>query len=101
MSKLTKDFSFSYELKEKRVQDLTIVTVHVGDLEVEGVGTFYPSASPLDIFDRYSLDIDFVKWNGTDIKPVLEVTGGMDEITEAAVREFAKQFESQKEVQYA
>jgi hypothetical protein len=32
------------------------------------------------------VDIDFVKWNGTDIKPVLELTGMMDEIQEAALR---------------
>jgi hypothetical protein len=36
------------------------------------------------------VDIDFVRWNGTDIRPVLEVTGGMDEITEAAIRYFAR-----------
>jgi len=48
----------------------------------------------LDIFDRYGVDIDFVKWKGTDIKPVLEVTGAMDEITEAAIRYFAQTYES-------
>ena len=47
---------------------------------------FDPSASVLDIFDRYSVDIDFVKWNGTDIKPVLEITDTMEEIQEASVR---------------
>jgi hypothetical protein len=70
------------------------VTEHVGDLQVEGVGYFNPSASRLDIFDRYSVDIDFVKWNGADIKPVLEVTGGLDEIIEASIRYFASEFES-------
>jgi hypothetical protein len=48
----------------------------------------------LDIFDRYGVDIDFVKWKGTDIKPVLEVTGAMDEIIEAAIRYFAQTFEN-------
>lgn len=90
-----KDFKYSYPLKNKVVRDLKIVTEHVGNLEVEGVGYFDPSASMLDIFDRYSVDIDFVRWNGTDIKPVLEVTGGMDEIIEASIRYFAHEFENE------
>src|SRR5215210_5775860 len=87
-------FSFHYPLKHKVVRDLKIVTEHIGDLEVEGVGYFNPSASALDIFDRYNVDIDFVKWNGADIKPVLEVTGAMEEIQEAAIRYFAGTFEN-------
>lgn len=94
MTKTRKGFTFHYPLKHKVVRDLKIVTEHVGDLEVEGVGYFNPSASMLDIFDRYMVDIDFVRWNGTDIKPVLEVTGAMDEITEAAIRFFAHEFEN-------
>ena len=94
MRNITKEFRFSYLLKNKVVRDLKIVTEHIGDLEVEGIGYFDSSASLLDIIDRYSVDIDFVKWNGTDIKPVLEVTGAMDEITEAAIRFFAHEFEN-------
>lgn len=94
MTNATKDFRFSFPLKHKVVRDLTIVTEHVGDLQVEGVGYFNPSASRLDIFDRYSVDIDYVKWNGSDIKPVLEITGGMDEIIEASIRHFATTFEN-------
>ena len=90
----SKEFSFHYPLKHKVVRDLKIVTEHVGDLVVEGVGYFNPSASVLDIFDRYSVDIDFVKWSNTDIKPVLEVTGAMDDVVEAAIRYFAKEFEN-------
>ena len=93
MRKSRKEFTFHYPLKHKVVRDLKIVTEHVGDLEIEGTGYFNPSASRLDIFDRYTVDIDFVKWNGTDIKAVLEVTGAMDEITEAAIRHFAHEFE--------
>ena len=89
-----REFTFHYPLKHKVVRDLKIVTEKVGDLEVEGVGYFNPSASVLDIFDRYAVDIDFVKWNGTDIKPVLEVMGNMDEIEEAAVRHFAQMLEN-------
>ncbi len=94
MKNTTKDFRFHFPLKHKMVRDLKIVTEHVGDLEVEGVGYFNPSASRLDIFDRYSVDIDFVRWNGTDIKPVLEITGGMDEIIEASIRYLANGFEN-------
>jgi hypothetical protein len=95
MKNTTRDFRFFFPLKHKVVRDLKIVTEHVGDLQVEGVGYFNPSASRLDIFDRYSVDIDFVKWKGTDIKPVLEVTGGMDEIVEASIRYFAGAFENE------
>jgi hypothetical protein len=77
------------------VRDLKIVTEHVGDLIIEGVGYFDPTASPIDVFDRYTVDIDYVKWNGTDIKPVLEVTGNMDEMEEAAIRYFAHSLESE------
>lgn len=91
--KSSKTFSFHYPLRHKVVRDLRIVTEHVGDLEVEGTGYFDPSASLLDIFDRFSVDVDFVKWKGTDIRPVLEVTGAMDDIVEAAIRFFANDFE--------
>jgi hypothetical protein len=92
--RIHKEFTFHYPLKHKVVRDLKIVTEHVGDLLVEGVGYFDPSASVLDIFDRYSVDIDFVKWNDTDIKPVLEVTGAMDDVVEASIRYFANEFKN-------
>ncbi len=87
--KVKKEFVFHYPLKHKVVRDLKIVTEHVGDLTVEGIGYFNPMASPIDVFERYTVDIDFVKWNGTDIKPVLEVISGLEEIEEAAIRYFA------------
>ena len=92
--RIHKEFTFHYPLKHKVVRDLKIVTEHVGDLVVEGIGYFDPSASVLDIFERYSVDIDFVKWNDTDIKPVLEVTGAMDDVVEASIRYFANDFEN-------
>jgi hypothetical protein len=85
-TKLNKPFEFKFPLKNKVVRNLKIVTETVGDLIVEGTAYFDPSFSILDIDDRYSADIDFVKWNGADIKPVLEVTGAMDDIEEAALR---------------
>ena len=91
--RIHKEFTFRYPLKHKVVRDLKIVTEHIGDLVVEGIGYFDPSASVLDIFERYSVDIDLVKWNGADIKPVLEVTGVMDDVVEAATRYVANEFE--------
>ena len=92
--KTKKEFQFTYPLKHKVVRDLKIVTEHIGDLIVEGVGYFNPSASPIDVFDRYSVDIEFIKWNGADIKPVLEVMGEIEEIEEASIRYFAGLLES-------
>jgi hypothetical protein len=89
MRKSSKNFTFQYPLCQKVVRDLRIVTEHVGELVVEGTGYFNAAVSSLDIFDRIAVDIDFVKWNGTDIKPVLILSGMMDEITEAAVRYLA------------
>jgi hypothetical protein len=94
MHKLKKEFIFHYPLKHKVVKDLKIVTEHVGDLVIEGIGYFNPSASPIDVFDRYTVDIEFIKWNGTDIKPVLEVTGVLEDLEEAAIRYFANQLEN-------
>jgi hypothetical protein len=92
--KTKQEFQFIYPLKHKVVRGLKIVTEHIGDLVVEGVGYFNPSASPIDVFDRYSVDIDFVKWNGTDIKAVLDVMGNMEEIEEASIRYFAQVLEN-------
>ena len=94
MHKLKKEFIFHYPLKHKVVKDLKIVTEYVGDLVIEGVGYFDPSASPIDVFDRYSVDLEFVRWNGTDIKPVMEVTGTIEDVEEAAIRYFANLLES-------
>ena len=101
MKNTTKDFRFHFPLKHKVVRDLKIVTEQIGNLEIEGVGYFNPSASRLDIFDRYSVDIDFVKWNGTDIKPVLEVMGNLEDIEEAAIRYFASMLENSGDLRAA
>ena len=94
MKGIKQDFVFHYPLKHKVVRDLKVVTEHVGDLVIEGTGYFNPSASPIDVFDRYTVDIDFVRWNGTDIKPVLEVTGNLEEVEEASIRYFANLLEN-------
>jgi len=85
--KVRKEFSFRYPLTHKVVRNYRIVTEKVGDLIVEGIAYFNPEVSPFDTENnRYNVDIDFIKWNDTDIKPVVEVTGLIDDIIEAALR---------------
>lgn len=91
------EFEFHYPLKHKVVRDLKITTEHVGDLIVTGTAYFNPSAPQIDTYDRYAVDIDFIKWNGTDIKDVLEVLGTLDEIEEAAIRATSEMFEKERE----
>lgn len=87
MKKLQKSFGFTYPLSHKIVRNLRIVKEHVGDLAVEGSVSFNPSVGRLtSLEDRYEVEIDFIRWNGTDIKPVLELTGLIDEVQEAALR---------------
>jgi hypothetical protein len=95
MRRVAKNFEFRFPLQHKIVRNLKIVNEHVGDLQVEGSVQLNPSVSILSHLDeRYTVDIDFVKWNGTDIKPVLELTGMMDEIQEAALRHCVMLFEN-------
>ena len=95
MRQATKNFDFQFPLNHKIVRNLKIVNEHVGDLQVEGSASVNPSVSILSHLDeRYSVDIDFVKWNGTDIKPVLELTGLMDDIQEAALRHCVSLFQN-------
>ena len=96
MKRVTKDFQFAFPLNHKIVRNLRLVNEHVGDLLVEGSASFNPSVSALSHLDeRYEVDIDFIKWNGTDIKPVLELTGMTDDIHEAALRYCASLFSNQ------
>lgn len=93
--RIKKDFAFQYPLTQKVVRNCKLVTDHIGNLLVEGTGYFNTTANVFDNDNsRYDADIDFVKWNGTDIKPVLEVTGLMDTIAEAAIRYVSTIFES-------
>ena len=95
-SRISKAFRFSYPLQHKVVRNCRLVSEHVGDLMVEGMGYYNPQVSLLDTDNnRYDADIDFVKWNGTDIRPVLELSGMMDDITEAAVRYAAALFQNE------
>lgn len=95
MRQATRSFGFYYPLNHKVVRNLKIVNEHIGDLRVEGSASLNPSTSVLSQLDeRYSVDIDFVKWNGMDIKPVLELTGLIEDIQEAALRQCASLFEN-------
>ena len=87
MKKLQKEFTFHYPLKRRVVRNLRMVTEEVGELVVEGVGYFDPASSPFtELESRYAADIDTIKWNGTDIKPVLETGDMLEEIEEATLR---------------
>jgi hypothetical protein len=95
MRQATTSFNFRFPLNHKVVRNLKIVNERIGDLHVEGSALRNYSVSILSHLDeRYTVDIDFVKWNGTDIKPVLELTGLMDDIHEAALRHCASLFEN-------
>ncbi|MEJ7913231.1 MAG: hypothetical protein WKF70_08760 [Chitinophagaceae bacterium] len=86
MKLISMNFTFFYPLKHKIVRDLRIVTEHIGDLVVEGQGHITSGALSLHPADRVAIDIDFIRWNGTDIKPVLELTGQLTDVEEAALR---------------
>lgn len=95
MKKATQNFDFQFPLNHKIVRNLKIVNEHIGDLQIEGSAAVNPSVSVLSHLDeRYTVDIDFVKWNDTDIKPVLELTGLMEDIQEAALRYCASLFQT-------
>ena len=95
MRQATKNFDFQFPLNHKIVRNLKIVNEHIGDLKVEGSASLNPSVSILRHLDeRYTVDIDFVMWNVTDIKPVLELTGLMDDIQEAALRHCVSLFQN-------
>jgi hypothetical protein len=95
LRKLSQEFIISYPLQHKVVRDLKIVTETVGELTLKGTAYFNPSAPVLDLFERYAVDIDFVEWNGQDIKAVLLVTGALEDIEEYATRKAALLFHPQ------
>lgn len=84
MTKLTQDFQISYPVQKRTIVGLRIKSEHVGDLIVTGTAYQYETG--------HSVDIDFVRWNGTDIRPVLEVTGGMEQIEEYILQRASKFF---------
>jgi hypothetical protein len=95
-TKLKQHFEITYPLTHKVVRDLKIVTEHIGDLIVTGTAYCDPTVLKTEVDDRYSIDIDFVKWNGADIKPVLVVTDTLDDIEEFCIQKAACLFEKEE-----
>lgn len=93
--KQQKEFQFNFPLTHEVVKDLRIVTEHVGDLQIIGVGYFDSNVTRMES-DRYAVDIDFVKWNGTDIKPVLHVIGYLEYLEEVALAHVSGLFEEEE-----
>lgn len=84
---VAKNFGFLFPLSHKVVRDLRSVTEHIGDLMITGTAYLNVTAQPTDPIDeKYSVDIDFIIWNGTDIKPVLECTEMISDLQEAALQ---------------
>ncbi|GAA4328279.1 hypothetical protein [Flaviaesturariibacter amylovorans] len=89
-----KEQVFILPLKHKIVRDLKIVEETIGELHIGFVGYFDPSASPIDVYERYSVDLESVAWNGADVKDLLAYTEKLDDIEEATIRHFARQHDA-------
>jgi hypothetical protein len=90
--RITKNFEITYPLKHKVVRDLRIVIETVGYLKVVGVAYCDTSVPKTNVFDRYNVDVDYMNWNGVDVQPVLEVTGGHEEVVEYVIERVAELF---------
>lgn len=77
------DFSFDFPLIERGWKKGRVTTTHVGTLNISGIAYKDTRISILES-GRYTADIDFVMFNGTDIKPVLFAMDKMEEIEQAA-----------------
>ena len=88
-TKLTRNFDFLYPLTHKVVRNLRITTEHVGDLHVFAQAVIRPGNSPDDM---YEVDLDIILWGGTDIRPVLELTGLINDVYDAAMAHAMKEF---------
>lgn len=96
MTKITKQFDFNYNLKKKVVRDLKIVTESL-PLRVTGKGYLNPSASVLEAYDRWSVDIESIEYEGKNIIEVFEyLDDQLVEIEEAAIKYVAELFNQNK-----
>lgn len=96
MQQIKREFSFPYKLTHKVVRDLKLQDETIGELMVDCVGFFNPNVSPIDVHDRYSVEIDFIRWNGTDIKAVCDFFDATSDILDAATRYFANLIDNSK-----
>lgn len=83
--KLFKSFQFIFPYNKIVFKNGRKQYEHIADLTIEGVAEHWPNVSKMEpAHDRFNVDIDFVKYNGIDVKPLLEESALMDEISDAA-----------------
>ena len=90
MSKLKKSFSFEIPVTNLSTVNSTITSTLIGNIEIDGVVTL--------MHDRdHEIDYNHIKWNGTDILPLLDNFPGaddmMDSIMEASMNHIANTFD--------
>jgi hypothetical protein len=93
MSKVITTFQFPYPLKHKVVENCRLKTRLAGVLTIEA--TIYRSNSHPELFKEYYVEVDRIEYNGTDIKPVLEVMDAViiSDIDDEAKRQVVKIFQ--------
>jgi hypothetical protein len=94
--KISKPFEFEFPVTQKLVRNLRVVTECVGNLQISGMAYMDPYESILSE-DRYGFDFDYIKWNGVDVRPLLEAIGDMNLLAEATLSHAAYVFEAYKE----
>lgn len=94
--RLQKQFDFNYNLKKKVVRDLKIITETL-TIKVSGKGYFNPNASIMEPFERWSVDIESIEYEGKNIIEVFEyLDDQLVEIEEAAIKYVAELFNQNK-----
>ncbi len=90
------NFAFYYPITTQKV-DITrkngIRYDHVTDLLITGIGNVIEgSGDLLPIKDRYSIHIDMIKYEGTDIYPIQEVLDSIENIESACFHHVHRMF---------
>lgn len=73
MAKLTKQFQFCIPVTATGKSNSRLTQTHIGNIEIDAVATFYFNEDP-------DIDYNSIKWNGTDIFPLLDNFSGADDI---------------------
>lgn len=99
MAKISRYFQFNFPLNKRIVKDLRLLTLHVGDLQVFGKA-YYDQSIPYFSTDesRYSVEIESLKWNGTEVLDLFQVTQLdtiLADIEEAAIQHASFLFNSE------
>jgi alpha-glucosidase (family GH31 glycosyl hydrolase) len=100
-NKVSKPFYFTYP-HTKIVVDLSrgrgYSTVHICDLDIQGKVYHHTHSSVLDApEDRFEADIDYIMYEGNNIKEVLEPTDLFDKIYSACIAHASLLFDDQNE----